>query len=294
MTVAVQTIQSGNSICTLCPELGGSILSWQVDGQNMLRRTDDAALADGSRLGFASFPLVPYSNRISEAQFEWNGSHFGITPNFAPEPHAIHGTGWEDSWAAELRGEDTIVLSLSHPGDARWPWAFVAEQIITVSTNGLKLELTAHNLSDAAAPLGFGHHPYFDQDGAFMEFEAEIVWMSGDDSLPSKAITPSGQFAFDTMASVEGRDIDHCYAGWSGQTRIAWTGRPHALEITSPMRAAVIYIPKGGDAFCFEPVPHINNALNMTGHEPAMPIIASGSAYHSTIMFSVVADGDRG
>jgi aldose 1-epimerase len=254
----------------------------------MLRKADDAALADGNRLGFASFPLVPYSNRIGEARFEWNDKHIALTPNFAPETHAIHGTGWQDSWAAELRGEDTVVLTLSHPGDARWPWAFVAEQVITVSSDGLKLELTAQNLSEEAAPLGFGHHPYFDQAGASMEFKAETVWMSGDNNLPTNAVTPSGQFAFDIEALVEGRDIDHCYAGWSGRTRIRWAGRPHALEIVSAMRAAVVYIPKGSDAFCFEPVPHINNALNMRGEEPAMPIIAPGQTYRTTIGLQII------
>ncbi len=287
MTVHIETIEAGDSICTVCPELGGSILSWQVGGQNMLRHTSSTALAGGNRLDFASFPLVPYSNRVGHATFEWNGRSVSLIPNFAPEPHAIHGSGWEDAWAAELRGTDGIILSLSHPGDARWPWAFVAEQVVTVSPGGLKLELAVHNLANEAAPFGFGHHPYFDSAGASMAFGAAQVWMSGADNLPTEAVAVSGQFDFADMAPVKGRDIDHCYTGYSGQTQIAWVGRPHGLNIISTLPAAVVYVPAGGDAFCFEPVPHINNALNMPGHEPAMPLVAPGEAYRATIEFRV-------
>ncbi len=286
---AILTIRAGDSICTLCPELGGSILSWQVGGQNMLRQTSDAAIADRGRLGFASFPLVPYSNRIGQATFEYNGRRITLAKNFAPEPNALHGTGWEDIWQADMAGPDRIIQRLSHPGDDRWPWAFDAEQVITILPHGLHLELSAHNRSDEVAPLAFGHHPYFDQAGASMQFIAPRVWMSGEDGLPAEVAQPNGRFAFEHLETVEGRDIDHCYTGWSGQTRIEWAGREHALEIMSPMRAAVVYIPKGGDAFCFEPVPHVNNALNMPGAEPTIPAIAPDAAYHTAIVFNVVA-----
>ena len=264
-------------------------MSWRVGGQNMLRCASDAAIGDGDRLRFASFPLVPYSNRIGHATFAWNGRQIILAPNFAPEPHAIHGTGWQDAWEAERVWPDKIILRLSHKSDNRWPWAFDAEQVITVSPDGLRLELSAHNRSEEAAPLGMGHHPHFDSAGASLAFEASRVWMSGDDNLPSYVVAPSGRLAFDRMGPVEGRNIDNCYADWTGRARIKWAERENAMEIVSSMRAAVIYIPSGGDAFCFEPVPHINNALNMAGQEPAMPVIAPGEAYRSTIEFKAVA-----
>ena len=287
------TITADTSVCKLCPELGGSILSWQVGAQNMLRETNDSVIADSNRLGLASFPLVPYSNRIGSAHFAWGGQQIDLIKNFAPEPHAIHGTGWEDAWEAEMVGSDQIILRLSHGGDRRWPWPFDAQQIVTVSPSGLHLDLSCTNRSNATVPLAFGHHPYFDQAGASMAFNAEHIWMSGDDSLPAVVVTPEDQFAFDEKGPVEGRDIDNCYAGWSGRARIEWQGRGLALEIASPMPAAVVYIPKGGDAFCFEPVPHINNALNMPGQEPAMPLIAPNETYHTVIEFRAVAAAAR-
>ena len=49
------------------------------------------------------------------------------------------------------------------------------------------------------------------------------------------------------------------------------------------LAAAVVYIPAGADYFCFEPVPHIVNALNLPGHAPAMPLVLPGEVFTASI-----------
>jgi aldose 1-epimerase len=282
------SIADGDSICTICPALGGSITGWSVGGQDMLRHADAAAIASGDPLVMASFPLVPFSNRIGYARFMWDGQEISLTPNFAPEPHAIHGTGWKEAWAVTERGESHCLLTLRHDADLRWPWSFEASQRFALSGGALEIRLSATNRADQPVPLAFGHHPYFDCEDAQLTFAASSVLMSGDDALPTEAIAPAGQFDFSNGGAVGGRNIDHCYAGWDGRARIQWTGRPLALEITADMATAVVYIPPGGSAFCFEPVPHINNALNRPGDVSAMPIIAPGDSFTATIRLQAV------
>jgi aldose 1-epimerase len=282
------SIVDGDSICTICPALGGSITGWSVGGQDMLRRADAAAIASGDPLAMASFPLVPFSNRIGHARFMWGGQEIALTANFAPEPHAIHGTGWKEAWDVTEQGDSHCLLTLFHNADPHWPWSFEASQSFTLSDGALEIRLSAVNRADQPVPLAFGHHPYFDCEGAQLTFAASSVLMSGDDALPTEAIVPAGQFDFSSRGAVAGRNIDHCYAGWDGRARIQWTGRPLALEITADMAAAVVYIPPGGSAFCFEPVPHINNALNRPGDLPAMPIIAPGESFTATICLQAV------
>jgi galactose mutarotase-like enzyme len=76
---------------------------------------------------------------------------------------------------------------------------------------------------------------------------------------------------------------------WDGRARIAWEGRPLELLITSDLPAAVVYIPKGEDRFCFEPVPHCNNALNREDADPPMPVVAPGEEFTAVIRFEAVA-----
>ncbi len=283
-------LRCGESVCTLFPTLGGSIGEWSVCGQEMFRAAGAAAIEACDPLGMASFPLVPYSNRIGDALFEWAGEAIRLTPNFAPEPHTIHGVGWTTIWTVSGQSEGEATLTFSHVGNESWPWPFEAQQQIRLTENQLSLALRVRNLAPHPVPLAFGHHPYFDADGAMVAFSAKQVWMTGDDALPYAPTKPSGQFDFTTARPIEGQDIDHCYAGVSGPTRIHWLGRVWALEISSSpqLTAAVVYASKGGDAFCFEPVPHINNALNLPGHEPAMPVIPPGEAFATTITFKAI------
>jgi aldose 1-epimerase len=271
-------LQNGTDRCDVYPHLGGSIGRWSVGTQDMLRNAAPRTMAAHDMLGMATFPLVPYSNRIGNGRFAWAGKPIAITPNFAPERHAIHGIGWQRLWTVIAQTGSDVTLSLVHKGDTTWPWAFEAEQTIMLGNRLLRLILRTTNRADQPVPLGFGHHPYFDQQGATLAFMADAVWMSGPDALPTVRVAPAGPFDFSAGAMVAGRDIDHCYAGITGSATIGWLDRPFQLKIeTSPqLPSAVVYIPEGGGAFCFEPVPHINNALNLPGEEPAMPVVSPG------------------
>jgi aldose 1-epimerase len=285
---ALVTLTVGNSVFAVCPQLGGSIARWSVDGQDMLRRANAAAIAAGDPLAMASFPLVPFSNRIGHARFIWAGQEIALTPNFAPEPHAIHGIGWHRSWALAEQSQTHILLTLHHDADAHWPWSFAASQKFILSENRAEIHLSATNLEAASVPLAFGHHPYFDAAGAHLSFRAAHVMMAGADALPSHSVAPSGPYDFSTGGAIAGREIDHCYTGWDGHARIRWSGRGYALDIAADMAAAVVYIPRGSDSFCFEPVSHCNNALNRTTDAPSMPIIAPGESFTATIRLDAV------
>jgi aldose 1-epimerase len=280
------TIRDDRSQCVLCPQIGGGILHWEIDGQPMLR---SGALADGNPLMLASFPLVPYSNRIGNAQFDWNGQTVLLIRNFAPEPHAIHGVGWTMPWRVEATEADRCTLAIEHEGDGQWPFAFAASQSFELRNGALIITSTATNWADQPAPLAFGHHPYFDRQGASLRFKAGAVLMNGEDALPLGAEVPKGQFDFAKGGAVAGRDIDHCYADWDGHAEIRWAGRPLALQVRADMKAAVVYIPARGSGFCFEPVPHVNNALNRPDLAPAMPIIQPGASFASSITLQTVA-----
>jgi aldose 1-epimerase len=261
-----------------------------IGTQPMLRCASPESIAANNPLGMASFPLVPYSNRIAHGAFNWNDKPVKLSPNFPPEPHAIHGVGWKRRWSAEKKSNTSATLTFRHLPDNHWPWPFEALQTITILEHQLKLELQVHNLSDCSAPLAFGHHPYFEQAGATLQFASQHVWLTDGECLPTIAIKPSDDFDFNDESAVEGRSVDNCYSGCTGTACISWQDRTHALEITSSpaLQAAVVYIPENGAAFCFEPVPHVNNALNLTGTSPAMPVIAAFERFTTTLVLRAI------
>jgi aldose 1-epimerase len=284
------TLTHGAARCDILPRVGGSIGGWSVRGQYMLRSASEAGIAARDPYATAGFPLVPYSNRIGQGSFEWRGEVMTLARNFPPEPHAIHGVGFERPWHVQTRGRDSAVLRLAHRPDAGWPWAFDARQRITLTDDLLILEFEAVNLESRPVPLAFGFHPYFPRSGARLIFHARGVWQSGDDGLPRELMQPSGQFDFSKGGSVENADIDHCFTGWNGVAIIAWPGKAQALGITASreLSSAVVYIRRELDAFCFEPVAHMNNALNRGDPESAMPVIAPGESFESSIRFRAI------
>src|SRR6201992_2235507 len=155
------TLTQGASKCDLLPRLGGSIAAWSVRGQEMMRPTNGADIAARDSFAAAGFPLVPFSNRVNAGRFEWNDRVFSLAANFPPEPHAIHGVGFERAWQVQAQAEDSLIMTLMHRPGASWPWAFKAEQRLVLERGQLTLELRAVNLSDQPVPLAFGHHPYF-------------------------------------------------------------------------------------------------------------------------------------
>ena len=89
-------LQHATLRCDLAPELGGSIAGLWLDDIPVLRSAPGQALRQARLAG--SYPLVPFSNRIGQATFSWAGQHHSLLPNNPPEPHAIHGVGWQHTW----------------------------------------------------------------------------------------------------------------------------------------------------------------------------------------------------
>jgi aldose 1-epimerase len=284
-------IASGSSVCAIYPDIGGSLGSWTVEGQPMMRSASKASITARDAIGMASFPLLPFSNRIADGRFVWEGEEHRLIANMPPEPHANHGVGFQRDWSLTAQTETSVTLSLEHGGDAGWPWPFEAHQVLTVTEQSLTLAMSARNLGSKPLPLAFGHHPHFDSAGATLDFVAARVWMTDSQNLPTHAVQPRGDFDFSAPSLVSGRDIDNCYADWNGAASITWEDRAFAVDIrASPsLPAVVVFIPKAGTAFAFEPVPHLSNALNRVGDEPAMPVIAPGELFEAEIVFAVVA-----
>ncbi len=289
-TASPLVIGAGSDSCELLPWLGGSIGAWNVGDQQMLRRARIADVTRRNPFGMGAFPLVPFSNRIGDARFSWAGKSIRLQRNFLPEPHAIHGVGFERPWRIAASDRESAELVLEHAGDSSWPWPFEARQRIVIGAGTLSLELRATNRATIAVPLAFGHHPYFPKAGASLRFTASDVWLVGPEGLPTRAVRPSAEFDFSIPAPVTARSIDNCYIGWDGQAAIAWSHQPRWLEIRASreLPCAVVYVRDEETGFCFEPVPHLNNSLNLPSAAPAIPVIAPGDSYAATIRFHAI------
>jgi aldose 1-epimerase len=249
------TLQSGALRCELAPALGGCVagLWW---GQQELLRSTPADRLQSVRVS-ASYPLVPYSNRIGQRLLYWAGKTYELAANFAPEPHSIHGVGWERAWSVASASPTQAVLDYRHQPDDSWPFAFDSRQAINLTDHALEMQLAITNRSAESAPAGLGWHPYFAKSAQTrVQFAAAARWDMDADKLPGTRREHPG-----LNTDCASLDVDHCFDGWNGALQLSEGGL--RLQVTSDLRCLVVFTTPQRDSIAMEPVSHVNNALGL-------------------------------
>lgn len=247
----------------LSPSTGGAISSfaWHGQGQRTpILRESHSPLEN--ILDAASFPLVPFVNRIRGGCFEFRGRKVLLSPNMAGDPSPLHGQGWVNPWRTQAASDAEAVLVFDHsPGE--WPWGYKARQHVRLVGDSLWLRLTCVNSSDEPMPCGLGIHPYFHcGPQSRIQTAVDEVWTVDEQVLPVERVPPTGRYDI-SDAPVCGRGLDNGYGGWSGRALFTDPEWPFEIELLSPeARFFQLYSPAEGGIFVAEPVTHANAALN--------------------------------
>lgn len=250
----------GNSCLGLLPSHGGVVTHWRVDGWDVLR----PVVSDSNDpRDFAGFPLVPFSGRISNGRFKFDGRDIQLAANFPPEPHAIHGQGWQSAWSLSSIDDASATLALTHDG-SDWPWAYKAEQVFEPAQDRLKVTLRLTNTSDLPMPAGLGWHPYFRLGDALIEADVTSVWAASDGSIPDKTEALSPETDVRSARPVSGLDLDNAFSAAGGSVCLHWPADRKSVRMTSDpaFQTLIVYTPAGEPYFCVEPVSHAPNAVN--------------------------------
>ena len=256
-------LAAGPLTLVLSPSVGGSIARFEhvTDGVAFpILRASDGQPADV--LAAASFPLVPYVNRIRGGEFTFRGRTVCLRPNMAGDPSPLHGQGWLGKWTATESSADHAVLEFVHEA-GEWPWKYAARQEVRLSPNALDVKLACRNLSDEPMPCGLGHHPYFNCGAATrIQTKVEDVWTIDENLLPVERIPATGRFDL-TNRTVCGQGLDHGFGAWGGIARLTDAAWPFDIVMSSPDAGFFqLYSPSEGGIFVIEPVTHANAALN--------------------------------
>jgi aldose 1-epimerase len=248
-------LRAGDLRLSLRPDVGGGIAGLWL-GDIAVMRSREAAAIDGPRSG-ASFPMLPYCNRLGYCRFRWAGQDHTTRPNYDGSPHSLHGVAWLRPWSVESLSEYEAVLACEHEPDEDWPFAYSARQSITLTPGSLELRLAATNRAPQAAPMGLGWHPYFPKRArSRLHIELTHRWDSDATKLPTRRVPQPG-----IDADVAHLNFDHCFDGFNGAARIR--DEKLSLRLSSSLTRLVVFTPQERDYFAVEPVSHVNNAIHM-------------------------------
>jgi len=286
-------LRAGDLVLELAPDVGGSIAAFYSEGDDWrfdwLRPATQQALHSRDPEGMASFPLIPFCNRVRNGRMLFEGKEIAMAPNRGSSPHTIHGFAWKRPWTVVELGETQAVLQLDHPaGD--WPYAFLATQRITLTDEGLTVAIEVENRDKTAMPLGVGHHPYLPRrEGTVLQANVERVWLTDDEVMPTGLDTAPVVRALRKGALLKDMVADNNFVGWDRRAYVEWpadraTGRRSVLtmEADAPLDYFVLYSPQGKDHFCIEPVSNCTDWLNVRGYTRAElggAVLAPGETY---------------
>jgi len=280
-------LTAGFAELVLAPQTGGSVVSWTIAGQPILRRANPNAT---DARGNACYPLVPFSNRVAGRRFTFAGHTYEL-PALLGE-WAIHGAGWQCPWTAEAISHWDATLTLDYPGGKLWPFAFRATQRFELEPDRLIVTMRITNTYKTPTPAAIGLHPFFHRSAdTWLQTNATSVWQSGADKIPTTNTPVPPDWDFSTARPLDDADIDHCFAGWSGQATLTWADRANRLHIQAgpPFGHLVLYVPKRQDHLAIEPVSNMNDALNhmTTTEDHGMVVLEPGQSLEGRISMTL-------
>jgi aldose 1-epimerase len=280
----------------VAPSLGGGItrFDWRHQGASVpiFRRCREVGPnTDPNQL--SCYPLLPYSNRIGNGAFEFSGRAIAVPCNRPGEPLPLHGDGWLRAWHVEEQDATHVRMSLDR--SAGEPYAFRASQIVALQEATLVVTLGIENAGDQPMPFGLGLHPFLMRE-ADTELSAAAggLWLCGDDWLPVRHVPAPPAWQFGVAYPMPASMVNNAFTGWSGRTSVLWPKRRLSLTIEADTDYYVLYAPPGEDFFCFEPVDHPINAVNLPGGGAAhgMTVLAPGERLSREFRFTVERTGE--
>ncbi|WP_322049541.1 aldose 1-epimerase [Paraburkholderia sp. J67] len=270
------TLSHGESHALIAPQVGGSIAAWYDEGsasgatQHWLRPATREAIDARDPLGMASFPLMPYCNRIRDGRFRFEGEMIDLPSGTGALRHALHGHAWRRPWRVESQAANTVTLHFAHEAPAHgkegWPFSYEARQSITLDEAGLSVRLWARNLGTRTMPFGFGHHPYYPKTpGTRLSARVRAMWEIDAEVLPVSLSAHPAVDALEHGLIVDDFDLDNNFSGWRREALIEWPdeGRRLTLRAGAPLDFFVLYSAQGLPWFCAEPVSNTTDWLNL-------------------------------
>lgn len=265
------------------PAHGGAILSAEWTRPDGLVVQLLAPLEDPKK-GFKAgcFAMLPFANRIDKGRFTFGKQEFALPINLPAEDMVIHGFSRDNPWAIVGEETDGLILAQEFERDGN-PYRYAAQQELSLSEDGIRIELSIRNDGPSAMPFGMGLHPWFVKTRmCTLTFEADGTFERDTRGLPIlpihnvSAFDPAGPAALGDLPWFDG-----CFMGWrERRAKLTWPelGVALSIEADGALRYLHVYVPDDRDVVCAEPVSHAPDAINRSELGAAMDILEPGQA----------------
>lgn len=275
-------LAAGDLEAVVEPAYGGRITAFRHRGTDLFTPIPAGPRDPARAEGGGCFPLVPWSNRIRDGRLAAGRRLLTLAATESGTGNAIHGHGRRRAWTVSADGgRASVRMRYEFPaGEEGWPYAYAADQTVSLGEEALSVTLAVENRSTEAMPVGLGLHPYLPRTPEMgLWFSATSSWPPVDGKLPDGPEPVPAAIDFsEPRPVVEG--LDQGFGGWDGSVHAIWPERGLGLSIHggAALGHLIVYTPPGRDFLCLEPVTHSIDAVNLdargvhgTGHRMLAP-----------------------
>ncbi|GMA14105.1 aldose 1-epimerase [Deinococcus metallilatus] len=267
MTWQVERVANEHLTLEVLPQIGASVLNLRAaSGRPVLRHVNLDDVKTSSQC--ASFTLLPYSNRIRDARFTFEGREVELRPT-TKDGLAQHGDVRNRPWQVTRVSERHLSCNFDsrHFNDMNWPWAFTARVEYILHGPHLDTSVTLTNVDSSEMPAGMGLHPYFTrlQDGVdpCLSFGAALAYDTDERQLPTGGAHPvHPDEDYRAPSRIGARQLDRAYTAWDGLARLDWGKRTLTLTADPVYSHLVVFTAPDG-SLALEPVTHATDAFNL-------------------------------
>lgn len=289
----------------ILPATGASIAFGRIQHKqqwfNFFRPTAEADYGNPSNC--ASFPLIPYSNRIRDRRFRFHGETFELRPG-KPDGTVMHGVGRDLPWRVENMDSHYISLALhsSDYPDLNFPFRFSAR--LEYRVEGAKFSIGTRITNDdlRIIPAGFGHHPYFqrtltnenDEIGLaipcdeYFELDQASLPIGSPHPIPPRLdfrnLRPLGELTPNDNLTTRKPDEPVQFVYMESGQQILMTADPVFANL-------ILYAPAGKPFYAVEPVTNANDGFNLYANgvrNSGVFELEPGQSKSGTITFEVI------
>jgi aldose 1-epimerase len=254
-------LASGGARLAIDVERGGRIVSWSVDGRELLV---GPPTPDDRSIRWGCFLMAPWAGRLADGRFRAADGQLGQVAR-SHGRHAIHGLLWDSAWTVVDAGPDSAILAVEIPANA-WPPGGTVRHEVRLDATRLKLVATVTAASPGSSGLlaAVGWHPWFRRDGEVsLRVDADAV-------LETEAMIPTGR-----TAPVEGRTdlrngprlgrrrLDHAYLDARSPAVVRREDLELTIEFAPSPATVVVHTP--ASSVCVEPQTAWPNAPALAG-----------------------------
>lgn len=234
MSQEIWTLKAGNDSVSIA-KIGATVLDWQVEDlfeepaedptpldepRELEKRT--VRVIDGYRDpaeareldGFRSAVLAPWSNRIRDGKYTFQGQEYDFQGKTIGGPLALHGLVTDQPFELVESGADFLRAKVQVPKLDAYPFEVEVEITYRLSSDPhrLSLDLVARNNGEGDAPITLGWHPYLVCQGGSVEntrvtVPAQIRVQTDKDLIPLPGINGFSSQTY-PVTLVNRNDID--------------------------------------------------------------------------------------